>query len=349
LNQTVPTAFLQNPFPEQAAGSRTPLGCQQCLNAWRDTSRTPYVQQWTFSLQKQITPSLKAEAIYFGSHGVKVSSQLIDNTALIPGPGPIAPRQKNPGFPAYVLNGYNAYHSNYNGLTLVLQRRFAAGLSFSANYTWSKSINFVDELSDNIQQFGMLPARVNIAQWRGVAGWDIPHRFVTNYIWELPWRTGNRAANLALSGWAISGIFSFDSGVPYSAKVSADVANIGAVSGRLSQFPDLVGDPGAISQRSPEKWFNTDAFRIPNAFTFGNSGRNTLRTDGLANWDFSAYKRFTVNEARYVELRGEFYNFLNQTTFGYPGFVVDTPAQFGRVSSTRASGRNLQLGIKFHF
>jgi outer membrane receptor protein involved in Fe transport len=163
LNQGVPNAFITNPFPGEAAGSRTPLGCQQCLNAWHDTSRTPYVQQWTFSLQRQITPSLKAEAIYFGSHGVKISSQLIDNTALVPGPGPITARQKNPNFPAYVLNGYNSYHSNYNGLSLILQRRFAAGLSFSVNYTWSKSINFVDELSDNIQLFGMLPARVNVA------------------------------------------------------------------------------------------------------------------------------------------------------------------------------------------
>lgn len=349
LNSGTPTAFLPNPFPEQAAGSRIPLGCQQCLNAWRDSSRTPYVQQWTFSLQRQITPSLKAEAIYFGSHGVKISSQLIDNTALVPGPGPIAARQKLPNFPAYVLNGYNMYHSNYNGLSLVLQRRFAAGLSFSINYTFSKSINFVDELSDNIQGAGALPARINIAQWRGVSGWDVPHRFVANYVWELPWRTGNRAANLALAGWSLSGVFTFDDGLPYSAKVNADVANIGAVAGRLSQFPDLVGDPNAIEARTPERWFNTAAFRVPAAYTFGNAGRNILRSDGLSNWDFSIYKQFPVREGRYFELRGEFYDFLNQTTFGYPGYIVDVPAQFGRVSSTRNSGRSSQLGLKFRF
>lgn len=309
LNQGVPNAFITNPFPGEAAGSRTPLGCQQCLNAWHDTSRTPYVQQWTFSLQRQITPSLKAEAIYFGSHGVKISSQLIDNTALAPGPGAITARQKNPNFPAYVLNGYNSYHSNYNGLSLILQRRFAAGLSFSVNYTWSKSINFVDELSDNIQLFGMLPARVNVAQWRGVSGWDVPHRFVANYIWELPWRSRSRAANLAIAGWSLSGVLTFDSGLPYSAKVNADVANIGAIAGRLSQFPDLVGDPNGIDVRTPERWFNTSAFRVPAAFTFGNSGRNTLRTDGLVNWDFSVYKQFPIQETKQLELRGEFYDF----------------------------------------
>jgi hypothetical protein len=274
---------------------------------------------------------------------------MIDNTALVPGPGAIGPRQRHPNFPAYVTNGYNAYHSNYNGLSLVLQRRFAVGLSFSVNYTWSKSINFVDELSDNIQLFGMLPSRVNVAQWRGPAGWDVPHRFVANYIWELPWRTRSKAANIAVAGWAVSGVVTFDNGLPYSAKVNADVANIGAVPGRLSQFPDLVGDPGAIDARTPERWFNTSAFRVPGAYTFGNAGRNILRTDGLSNWDFSVYKQFPVREGRYFELRGEFYDFLNQTTFTYPGFVVDVPAQFGRVSNTRNSGRSVQLGLKFRF
>lgn len=349
LNSAVPTAFLTNPFPQQADGSKVPLGCQQCLNAWHDTSRTPYVQQWSFSLQRQITSSLKAEAIYFGSHGVKISSQLIDNTALVPGAGPIAPRQALPNFPAYVLNGYNSYHSNYNGLSLILQRRFAAGLSFSINYTWSKTINFVDELSDNIQGSGALPSRINVAQWRGVSGWDVPHRFVVNYVWEMPWRTKSQWANLALAGWSLAGVLTFDNGLPYSAKVNADVANIGAIPGRLSQFPDLVGDPSDIGERTPERWFNTSAFRVPAAYTFGNAGRNILRSDGLANWDFSLYKRFALSEARQFELRGEFYDFLNQTTFGYPGFVVDVPAQFGRVSSTRQSGRSVQLGLKFHF
>ena len=99
LNQTVPTAFLTNPFPEQAAGSRTPLGCQQCLNAWHDTSRTPYVQQWTLSLQKQITPSLKAEAIYFGSHGVKVELTVDRQHCAGPWFGANRGASKEPGFP----------------------------------------------------------------------------------------------------------------------------------------------------------------------------------------------------------------------------------------------------------
>ena len=84
LNATTPNAFLANPFPGQAAGSAKPLGCQQCLNVWPGTSRTPYVEEWTFSLQHQLGESVKLEARYFGSHGVKIDSQLIDNVAVYP-------------------------------------------------------------------------------------------------------------------------------------------------------------------------------------------------------------------------------------------------------------------------
>src|SRR5581483_4637265 len=348
LNTGIPNAFLQNPFPGQAAGSPTPLGCLQCLNVWHDTSRTPYVQQWSFSFQRQLSTNLKAEAIYFGSHGVKISSQVIDNSALVPGSGPVAQRQRWPQFPLYVNNGYNGYSSFYNGLSLSLERRFAGGLLISANYTWSKTINYVDELSDNVQQFGSLPTRTNVKYWRGVAGWDVPHNFSLNYIYDLPFRTGNKVADFVAANWELSGIVSLSSGLPFSVFVVSDVANIGAVPGRASQFAQLVGDPNAIDRRTPQRWFNTDAFRVPASYTFGNAGRKILRADGLANWNFALSKRWPFRESRSLELRGEFFNLLNQTTFGYPTFVVDNP-QFGKVSSTRNSGRSVQLGLKIHF
>ncbi len=71
-------------------------------------------------MQRQLASTWKAEARYFGSHGVRISSQLIDNVAVYPAPGPIAPRLLWPQFPAYVDNGYNGYRSFYDGLSLVL-------------------------------------------------------------------------------------------------------------------------------------------------------------------------------------------------------------------------------------
>src|SRR4030095_14293999 len=113
-------------------------------------------------------------------------------------------------------------------------------------------------------------------------------------------------------------------------------------------FPNLVGDPKAVSEKTPQKWFNTAAFAVPPAFTVGNAGKNILRADGFENFDFSVFKRWPFQESRHVELRGEFFNLLNHTNFGYPGSFLATP-QFGQVASTRNPGRQVQVGLKIRF
>jgi hypothetical protein len=231
---------------------------------------------------------------------------------------------------------------------VVFEKRFSKGLLLSANYTWSKAEDYVDELSDNIQLFGSLPARLNVRSWKGVSGWDVPQRFVVSYVYEIPGKTGSKVLNAILANWSTSGIISVDNGVPYSARLTADVANIGTVPGRYTEFPDLVGSPNAISERNPQQWFNTAAFRIPAGGTFGNAGRNILRTDGIKTWNCAVAKRWPFSEARAVELRGEFFNILNRTSFGYPGFIADSP-QFGKQSSTFVSGRQIQVALKLHF
>ena len=206
----------------------------------------------------------------------------------------------------------------------------------------------MDELSDNIQLFGSLPTRINVKNWKGPSGWDIPQRFVASYVYEIPGKTSNRLVNALAANWSVSGIVSVDNGVPYSARLTSDVANVGTVAGRYEEFPNLVGNPYAISNRQPQQWFNTAAFQIPAAYTFGGAGRNILRTDGIKTWNASLYKRFPFAERRSLELRGEAFNIMNRTTFGYPGFIADSP-QFGKQSSTFVSGRQIQVALKVHF
>jgi hypothetical protein len=279
---------------------------------------------------------------------VKIASQLIDNTALVAAPGPAAERRRFPGFPPYTSNGYNSYHAYYDGLSLTLDQRLARNLLFSANYTWSKTINFVDELSEVLDGTSALPTRNNLRFWKGPAGWDLSHRFVASYVYEFPFKTSNQLANGLLAHWALSGIVSLDSGTPFSARLSTDTANIGSIPSRVNQFPNLVGDPSAISKRTPQRWFNTEAFAVPVPFTLGNAGRNILRTDGLSVWDFSAHKYWPVHESRRFEFRAELLNSMNHPTFGLPGLLVGTP-QFGTISSTRNAGREVQLALKFQF
>lgn len=350
LNSTVVNAVLPNPFPGNPTGSATPLICAQCLNVEKSSSRTPYVAEWSFTLQRQIRPDLAIEASYFGSKGTKLTAQIIDNTAIVAGTGPISARQLYPQFAPFVLNGYNEFSSSYNGGALRLDKRMSHGLNFLISYTYSKNLDYVDNLSNG--GVGGLPTsnptRFNAARNKGPAGFDIRHVFVGSTVWAIPGRTSNRFVNTVIAGWSIGNIFTFHSGLPFSAYLGSDNENIGSVGGRFPQYPNFVGDPNAIANRTPALWFNTAAFAIPPLGTVGNAGRNILRGDTLVNDDLSLAKRWSLGERRAFELRGEFFNVFNHANFGYPGTIVGT-AQFGKVSSTLNPGRQVQIGAKIHF
>ena len=350
LNTATPNAIFPNVFPGPAAGSSVPLGCLQCLNVYHDTSRTPYVMEWTFSLQRQFTSTLVGEAVYFGSRGVRLSGQLLDNLAAFPGTTPIASRTKNPQFPPYISNGYNDFNSYYEGLSLKLDKRFSKGLVIQGNFTWSKTLDQSDSLASGggaVGQPWSNATRYNLAQFRAPAGYDIPKRLVISGIYELPIKTRSPIANAVVANWAVSAIASFDSGLPYTVFLSSDNENIGSVAGRYTEFPNLAGNP-TPSNPSVFQWFNTAAFALPPAGTRGNAGRNILRADNFGNFDFSAFKRWPFLESRFVEFRGEFFNLTNHTTFTTPNSLLGT-AVFGTVTGTRNSGRQVQLALKLHF
>nr|MDQ3348241.1 carboxypeptidase regulatory-like domain-containing protein [Acidobacteriota bacterium] len=111
---------------------------------------------------------------------------------------------------------------------------------------------------------------------------------------------------------------------------------------------DLGGDPTLpSSERTLNRWFDTDAFAQPAPFTFGNSGRGILRGDGVVNVDLSLAKNVSVGSARSVQLRVELFNALNHTNFGLPGRTFGAP-NFGIVSDA-AGGRTVQLGLRAVF
>ena len=95
-------------------------------------------------------------------------------------------------------------------------------------------------------------------------------------------------------------------------------------------------------------WFDTSAFAVPAEFTFGNSGRNILRTDALKNWDCSLLKNFAIRENVRVQLRGEYFNVLNHPVFGTPDSNLASNT-FGRVFSQANSPRVGQVALKLVF
>ncbi|MGH9403541.1 MAG: hypothetical protein ACRD2P_15730 [Terriglobia bacterium] len=217
LNPGLPTSFITNPFPGAAVGTPTPSGINQGFDVERSSSCNPYVQEWSLSLQRQLTPSTMVQVAYFGSHGVKMSGQMVDNTALEPGTTPLATRQRWPQGPVYILNNYNEFSSWYDGLSAELKKRFSHNLSLQVSYSLSHALSMEDASSIG-STFGVPsgnPTRFDSQDFKGPAGYDIRHIFSASYVYDIPFRPSSMLARAVLGNWELSGIVSADSGLPY--------------------------------------------------------------------------------------------------------------------------------------
>jgi len=234
-------------------------------------------------------------------------------------------------------------------------------LAYQVSYTYSKSI---DEGSSG--WFGVegnsLTDPYNIRGSRGPSGFDLTHTLAVNAIYDLPLGKGrhfsipNPALNYALGNWQINGIFSARSGLPFTVFYGArDLANTGNVSWDQYERANLVGDPhsGSCPNGSPvgsqSCFFNTSAFAVPAIYTFGNSGRDFMRSAPYWNLDASLFKQFAIAESRRFEFRAEAFNLFNTVIFRQPGNDISNLANFGKVTGAANGARELQFGAKLIF
>jgi hypothetical protein len=124
---------------------------------------------------------------------------------------------------------------------------------------------------------------------------------------------------------------------------------------RVPGVSEYLPDPG------PDGWFNPAAFTDPgtvrnvkgNPITlFGNSARRVARGPTSRNLDFSLFKNFRIRERANVQFRAEAFNFTNSPTFFLPSasnaaLTLGT-ANFGKLSSSSATGRQVQFGLKLN-
>ena len=353
LNLTLPTAFLANPFPGPPCCVTAAEGLTEGVNSYYSTSRVGYVHEWNFSLQRQLTPSLMLEAAYFGSHGVKLPGQIIDNTGEYPGTTPLATRTKWPDFPPYIENNYNEFSSEYNGMSLKLERHMSRNLMFLIAFTWQKTLDDSDSTRSSPDAtnnpVGTNPTRFNFTSFWGPATFSVPKVFNASYVYNVPWKTSSKWANALAGNWSFAGGVGADDGTPYVVYIDADNENNGCtVVGRDCEFPSLVANPNAGIKPTAMEWFNTAAYVLPPFGTAGNAGKHSLYSDPEIDWDTAVLKRFPFGENRWVEFRAEFFNILNLSTFAPPGDLMTDP-NFGEVSSTRQGGRMIQFALKLHF
>jgi hypothetical protein len=311
--------------------------------------RNPYSQQWNLEIQRELAANLGLSIAYVGAHSLRLAVAGDYNTALTPGPGPVAPRQL---FPHAPVTNYDRSigQSSYHALQVKLERRLAQGLSFLTAYTWSKAIDTAS--SGQFTESLSLQNPYDPNSSRSVSGFDIPQLFSTALVYQLPFGPGkpwlsSGFASRVFGNWQVNGITTLRSGQVYTPQMNLDIANIGAVNNQNRARPNLVGDWRVANPR-PEAWFNKAAFAAPPAFTYGTAGRNILRSDALQNFDLSLFREDKITERMKLQFRVESFNLANHPTFGVPGSAVPTPL-FGQVTSTASTARQVQLGLKLLF
>lgn len=324
-------AFAANPALD--LGSLSP-------NGWSYDNRSPYTQNWNLTVGRQITGSTIVEAAYVGAVSTHQSAALNVNQWMRSAQGVTRPY---PGLGRVIVFEPGA-SAAYHALQTALRRTFSHGLSMRAAFTWSKAIDSVSFGSAARQPQNSRDLRAE----RGRADFDRRAVWTSDVIYDLPiGRTRAlsslpRWLNAAVGDWRLSVITQAYSGAPFTP------AQVGNSQQGAPTRPDRVAS-GEAAAPSVERWFDPSAFSVVplDAFRYGNSGRNILSAPGYLNFDAAVEKELVVGEGRTLQLRGEFFNALNRANFGPPAAAVDQPT--AGVISSAASGRQVQLGLKFLF
>ncbi len=312
----------------------------------------PTIQQWSFGVQREVFRHAVLSVAYVASRGTHLFRPVNLNN---PPPGSSATGRPHIntvrpylGYGSITLRESSAA-STYHSMQVSFNRRMSRHLSVGTAYTWGKSI---DDASSDRDAGDIPPDSTNKRAERGPSSLDRTQIFTANYIWHLPSPApGPGGWGLLLNGWQFSGITRMWAGRPFDVTLSQDVALVGSAQ---NQRPNVIA--GTDGPRTPQQWFNRDAFARPASGTFGDMGRNSLRGPGVHKWDLSLFKNFNVGERQRLQFRSEFFNAFNHPSFSNPGSNLQTTAtgvnpnanSFGVITDTR-DARVLQFGLKLTF
>ncbi|HYM09888.1 MAG TPA: TonB-dependent receptor [Bryobacterales bacterium] len=319
-----------------------PVGAVSLSNDWRP----PRIASWNLAVERQLSKDVLVRVAYAASKGTFLGYN-VDLNAAIYGPGAngsnTQTRRPNQNFQG-IVEDIAGGNSNYNSLQLTFEKRFSAGFNVSANYTYGKSIDQVSYLTDTCSTNTINP--FNVGAYRAVSDYNVPQRFVLNYLWALPSFKGHGALTQVIGDWQTTGIWNWQSGFPLTITAGED----DALSGVGNDLADVTGKPsltsGPLGARI-NQWFTTGVFKTAAPGTFGNVGRNILQGPGTFNLDFSIQKLFSIRENWKLQYRAEFFNGLNHTLLNNPSTTV-TSASFGRITGAR-DPRILQMALKLRF
>ena len=322
-------------------------GARVSLRAVDPNLQQAYTHNWFFGLQHELPGRTIIEANYTGSAGRHLYSLSDVNrfTGDLLATGRF--RGLNPNFSGvnFITSGSN---SIYNGATVTMKRSYSHALTFQGSYTFSRAIDVTDTLTN--QAYFQENANRNLD--RGLAGFNVTHRFSFTFVWEMPFfRTNRGFLGYALGGWQLSGFGVLQSGFPVTVNNTAFPAGDYNADGTAFDRPDTpapeVPRSGWTRQQFLSGIFPASAFPIPVKETNGNLGRNTFQGPGFLEIDATLAKTFNLTERFHLQIRCDAFNVLNRVNLNNP--VLDlSSGNFGQ-STSALSPRQFQAGARFEF
>jgi hypothetical protein len=311
-------------------------------------NETPYAEQWHLGIDRRLFNAMAVELTYAGSAG-KHLIYCYNPNEIQPGLGSQESRRL-----IQPLNRLNNMlqcdprnRSTYHSGQLKITQRFSNGLQFLGSYTYAKSLDYGGSAASGGGAVGNPQTVTNLEAGHGPSGFDVRHRAVFSWVYELPfgpgrhWLANGGVLGAVAGGWQIAGIATMTTGRPFTVFMQTGVNN-GAPS-----WPNRTGS-GKLDNPTVDLWYNPADFAVPLANTYGDSGRGILYGPGHVNFDTSLSKRFTISGQSNIEFRWDAFNLFNHPGFGFPNQNFDA-ATAGRITSTAVDNRSMQFSLKFNF
>ncbi len=324
------------------------------INAIAQSYKVPTAAQWSFGIQQQLHQNAVMTVAYVGNSNYHQSEGININSLAQNDPNRLGVCGSTCGYTGTQLNAnlYRPYqgwgaitpletvgNSNYESLQVSVRATAWKNLTLNSTYTWSHAFDVLD---------GELFANINNpfnARWDyGPTGWDRRQIFITSFVYPLPFfrSAGARATKAVLGGWQLSGIWTLESGTPFSIGPGPDNLGLGGSTANRANVVAPITYPGTRFQ-----WFSTSSFTKPGPLQWGTAARNDVVGPGTNNWNIAMYKTFQFSERARFEFRGETFNTFNHTQFTGLQTSV-TSGNFGQLTSTQP-WRIFELGAKLMF
>lgn len=337
---------------------------------------TPYTQQWSLSVQRQLWKHTLIDVGYFGNNSHHLSG-LLDINQPVPGAAAAAGLTCGNTFGTPCTGAQNTivtnstqgqslnavrpfqgygpmraleteFNSNYHALQASIQKHWGANV-LQLNYTWSHN------LTDNPSDRSNAPQNpYDLHAEYGPSALDRRHNLTASYVYDLPWyKTQEGVRGHALGGWEVSGLWYFYTGTPLTVtEGTQDPGGIGClISSPVSCRPDITGNPNSGAQHTQPSFFvNTVFQQVPNGQArVGDSGRGIVTGPRFQRWDFALFKNTKIyGESMSLQFRAEAINLFNHTNWNGIGTSFTTASTFGQVTSAN-DARIMQLGLKLNF